>query len=93
VGAYGRVRVPAADELLVVEQVHRALDEGGAGNARARRAQRLLDGGPEVRDALHLLHELHVRRDERQLVDVLQRPAALERGGRCAAQQQERRLR
>jgi len=80
------VPLPAAprttpDQRLVVEQVHRAFDERRAGTP-SRDGERLLDAGPG-RHPAHLPDELHVRRDQRVLVDVLQRPAALQRRRRA----------
>ena len=88
-----RVGVPFADRLLVVEQVDRAFDEDWARHAFARDGERFDDRRGEVAHPPHALRPFDERRDDRPLVDVLQRAASLQRGRRRAADQQQRRLR
>ena len=88
-----RVGVPFADRLLVVEQVDRAFDEDRARHAFARDGERFGDRRREVAHPPHALRPFDERRDDRPLVDVLQRAASLQRGRRGAADQQQRRLR
>ena len=78
---------------LVVEQIDRRLHEDGAGRAGLRLAEGLLQRGNQVLDASYGHRPLDNRGEERHLVDVLERAAALERGGRRAADEDDRRLR
>ncbi len=89
----GRVGVPLADRGLVVQQVHRALDEHRPRHAALRQREGFGQRGCEVAHAPRLEEALDVRLDQRALGDVLQRAAALQRGGRGAAEQDQRRLR
>ena len=88
-----RVAIPVANGLLVVEQVDRAFDEDRARHAFARDGERFGDRRREVAHPPHALRPFDERRDDRPLVDVLQRAASLQRGRRGAADQQQRRLR
>ena len=88
-----RLGVPLADRRLVVQQVHRAFHEHRAGHAGAGDGEGLLDGRAQVAHLHDLAEQLDVRLHQRPLVDVLQRAAALQRGGRRPTEQDHRRLR
>ena len=89
----GGVRVPLPDQRLVVQEIDRAFDEHRSRHAARGDEERLVDRGAEVGDALHARQVLDVRRDQRALVDVLQRAPPLQRRRRRAAQQHDRALR
>ena len=79
--------------VLGIEQIDRHLDEHGAGHALHRELTRALDGRHERGHGLDHRRPLHHRLHDRQLIDVLQRAAALEQGRRRATEQDHRRLR
>ena len=85
--------VPAAHDALGIEQVHRDLDEDGAGHALGRDAEGLLEHGRDFAQAHEAARPLHVRPHERHLVDVLQRATAAQQRRRSASDQQQRGLR
>ncbi len=88
----GRVRIPLADQRLVVQQIDGTLDKDRAGHAAHGVPQPVLDRRTKVTHLAHARHVLDVRRDQRALVDVLQRAASLQRSRRCASEQQHRAL-
>ena len=81
-----RLAVPGADARFVIEQVDRTLDEGRSRHAVAGGGEGFLHRGREIADAADPFHQLDVGRDDGALVDVLQRAAALQRGGGGAAE-------
>src|SRR3990172_3837900 len=62
-------------------------------HALARHGKRLIYRRAQIALAPDFSEKLDVRLDQRALVDVLQRAAALQRGGRGAAEQDDGRLR
>jgi hypothetical protein len=82
-----RRAIELAHHGLIVEQIHRALHKDGAGRAALRLAKGLLQRGHQLPHPAHRLGPFDHRGEQRHLVDVLQRAAALQRGRRCAADQ------
>jgi len=88
--ALDRVEVP--HQRLCVEQVHRTLDKDRAGRAAHGLGKGLLHCRGQIAHAAHCFGPLHVGTKESHLVDVLQRTASGQRGGRGPAQHHQRRL-
>ncbi len=85
----GGLGIPLADRVFVVQQVDRAFDEHRPGNAAGAEPEGLVDSRPEIADPADAAEPLDMGCDQRALVDVLQRAAALQcRGGRAAEQDQ-----
>ncbi len=89
----GLPAVPAADERLVVEEIHRALDEDRARDPFATDRKRPLERGDEVPHLRHRRRPLDDGPDEPELIDVLERTAPPEDGRRRTAEKNEGRLR
>ena len=85
--------IPAADERLVVEEIHRALDEDRARDPFATDRERPLERGDEVPHLRHRRRPLDDGPDEPELVDVLERAATPEDRRRRPAEKDEGRLR
>ncbi len=88
-----RTVIPLANYGLVIQQIDRAFDEHGAWNPSLRDLETLTDCRCEVAHALDRLAPLYVRLEQGELIDILQRPAALQQRGRRATEQDKRRLR
>ena len=92
--ALGRARrVPLANNRLVVQEVYRTFDEHRSGNATLRNLECTLNRGRKIAHALDGVGPLHVWLEQRQLIDVLQRAAALQQRRRSTAQNDHGRLR
>ena len=88
-----RDTVPFARGRLRIEQIDRALEEDRPRNALTRHRESGLEQRRQLAHSPRAPLPLHVRRHERLLIDVLQRTASLEHGGRRAAEEDHRRLR
>ncbi len=89
----GSLAVPFAHNRLGIKQVDGKLDEGWPLHAFARGRERFFDGGANVLNAPDLPEELHVRRGNGALFDVLQSAAPLQQRRRRPSQKHDGRLR
>ena len=85
-----RAVVPLADYRFVVQQVDRALDEDGPRDPALRNLESLRDSRCEVAHAFDRPTPLHMRLEQRELIDVLQRSAPLQQRRRRTAEHNHR---
>lgn len=83
---------PLPHGLLGVEEIDRHLDEHGARHATERDVHRALHGGTEALEGRDARRPLRDGREDRELIDVLERAAPAQHGGRGAAEEEHRRL-